>query len=89
MFSVWTKHLNDEQKEQFENSLKGSKPVLDRAVAILKEEYERLNQVEMSHKIYELPNWDYRIAHDNGFRAGITTAMKLLDLDQQKQGTKQ
>lgn len=87
MFSVWTKHLDKEHKEQFENSIKGSKAVLDRAVQILKEEDERLYQVEMSHKIYELPNWDYRIAHDNGFRAGVRTAIKLLDLDQQKQGT--
>jgi hypothetical protein len=83
MYSVWTKHLKDEQKEQFNNSILGSKAVLDRAVAILKEEESQLNKAELNHKIYDLPNWDYRIAHDNGFKAALQVAIKLLDLDQQ------
>ncbi len=87
MYSVWTKHLEDDKKESFKNSIKGSKIVLDRAVEILKEEENNIIQVELNHKIYDSPNWDYKIAHDNGFRAGLRTAMKLLNLDQQIKGT--
>lgn len=88
MYTVWTKHLKDEEvKKQFESSLLGSRVVLERAVQILKEEDDSLTKAELNHKIYDLPNWDYRTAHDNGFKAGLRTAMKLLDLDQQTKGT--
>lgn len=88
MYSVWTKHLNDEEKkEQFKNSILGSKQVLDRAVEILQEEEDAIVLAELNHKIYDLPNWDYRQAHDNGFKAGLRTARKLLTLDKQNKGT--
>lgn len=87
MYSVWTKHLADaDKKTQFNNSILGSKVVLDRAVAILKEEVIALENAEVNPKIYNLPNWDYRMAHDNGFKAGMRVAIRLLDLDQQTKG---
>jgi hypothetical protein len=87
MYSVWTKHLtDDEQKQQFENSLQGSKAVLNRAIAILKEEEAQLTAAELSHKIYDTPNWSHKMAHDNGFKAALRTVIRLLDLDQQTKG---
>lgn len=87
MYSVWTKHLQEqEQKEQFKNSVKSSKPVLDRVLAILKEEETAIQNAEINPKIYDAPNWDYKMAHDNGFKQCLKIVMNLLDLDQQDKG---
>lgn len=83
MYSVWTKHLKtDEEKENFKNSIYGSRFVLNRAIEIFQEEEASLNQAMLSNKIYDQPNWDYRQAHTNGFLAGLQFAKKLLTVDQ-------
>lgn len=84
MISAWTKHIKDEsEKERFNNELLGSKRVLDRLGALLQEVEGDLDNTEMNPKIYDLPNWDYRQAHTNGYRACLKTIKKLITLDQQ------
>jgi hypothetical protein len=82
--SAWTKHLKtEEEKDKFTKSLKASRYILDRLQALLDEEKAGLESAEISPKIYETPNWDYKQAHTNGFKAALKMVSKLIILDQE------
>ena len=84
MITAWTKHLKtDEEKEQFNKRLKSSRYVLGRLQELLDEEKAGLEAAEISPKIYETPNWDYKQAHTNGFKAALKMVSKLITLDQE------
>lgn len=84
MISAWTKHIPDpEEKKRFHNAVLGSKTVLNRLQALLDEEKVTLETAEISPKIYELPNWDYKQAHTNGFKAALKMVSKIINLDQE------
>lgn len=89
MYTRWTQHLKDDPKakEAFEGHVRNSVHVLNRQKAILDEMEADLNVAEVSPKNYEIPNWDYRQAHNNGYRQAIQVIRKLIDLDQQKDNT--
>jgi hypothetical protein len=79
MISAWTKHLSDpKDKEQFRNSVLGSKTVLNRLKALLDEEEADLIKAEND---YTNPNWDYRQADANGYRRCIRKIQKIINLD--------
>lgn len=85
MITAWTKHLKtDEEKDKFTKSLKAARYILDRLQALLDEEKAGLESAEISPKIYETPNWDYKQAHTNGFKAALKMVSKLITLDQEK-----
>ena len=82
--TAWTKHLKtEEEKEQFNKRLKSSRYVLGRLQELLDEEKAGLEAAEISPKIYETPNWDYKQAHTNGFKAALKMVSKLITLDQE------
>lgn len=81
MISAWTKHLPKEEQEQFKNEVLGSKTVLKRLQVLLKELEDDLNSKETNVKTYDLPNWDYRQAHLNGFRDCLNKLNLILTLD--------
>lgn len=81
MISAWTKHLKEDDKEKFRNSVLGSKLVLERLQDILNEMKEDVESVELNTKIYDIPNWDYRQAHTNGFKDCLNKINKLITLD--------
>jgi hypothetical protein len=84
MYTIWTKHIEDpNEKIEFEKTVFGSKRVLNRLKDLLKEQEDALNIAEVSPKNYEIPNWDYRQAHNNGYRQCLNVLKKLVDLDQQ------
>jgi hypothetical protein len=84
MISAWTKHLTKaEEKEHFKRDVEGSKVVLNRLKDILKEVENDLDSAELNNKIYDIPNWDYRQAHLNGFRECLRKINKIINLDQQ------
>lgn len=84
MISAWHRHLKtDEEKQQFKNSVLGSKVVLRRLLEITKEIEDDLDRTESNTKIYDMPNWDYRQADMNGFRRALKTVNKIIDLDQE------
>lgn len=86
MYVAWTKHLQDpKEKEEFKRTILGSKQVLGRLNDILKDMENDLNIVEVSPKTYDIPNWDYRQAHNNGYRQCLYILKKLINLDQQKE----
>ena len=82
--SAWTKHLKtEEEKEKFIKSLRASRYILGRLQELLDEEKNGLESAEISPKIYETPNWAYKQAHTNGFKAALKMVSKLITLDQE------
>ena len=83
MISAWTKHLPEEEKERFRSAVLGSKVVLNRLKDLCKEIEDEQNTIESNPKIYDIPNWDYRQAHLNGFRECLRKINKIINLDQE------
>lgn len=82
MISAWTKHLKDPaEQEKFKNTVLHSKAALDRLEELLQEAIEHTELTETSPKIYDLPNWDYRQAHTNGFKSALRMVSKIISLD--------
>lgn len=85
MYIDWTKNLKtQEEKTNFEHMLRSSKTVLGRLQELLQEREEGLDRSETDMKVYDLPNWESRQAHKNGFRQCLHIVNKLIDLDQQE-----
>lgn len=83
MITKWTSHLFDQKdKDKFSQEVLGSRRVLERLTGIIREMETDLNRVEMNPKTYDIPNWDYRQAHNNGYRQALSIFEKVLDLDQ-------
>lgn len=82
MISAWTKHLtSEEDKQRFEKTVLASRATLNRLKELLEEEKAGLESAEISPKMYETPNWDYKQAHNNGFKAALKMVSKLIYLD--------
>lgn len=83
MYLDWTKHLSDpEDAARFQNTVLGAKPVLNRLKDLLTEYERSLDRSEMDVTTYESPNWDYKQAHKNGYRACLNRIKELINLDQ-------
>lgn len=83
MITAWTKNLSsDDDIIRFQNQFKGSKAVLERLQQLMDEEKTALESAEMSSKIYDSPNWDYKQAHTNGFKAALKMVSTLIKPDQ-------
>lgn len=80
MKEIWTRHLDDsEAKERFKKSV--HKPTLRRLDEIVDIMVKDLDKAEISPKNYEIPNWDYRQAHNNGYRQALSLIKSIIDLD--------
>lgn len=84
MYTIWTKHLAEDQKERFKSQIIGARDVLERLEEILREEEAQLDRSEIDPNSFDTPNWDYKQAYKNGYRAGLAVMTKLIDLDQQE-----
>lgn len=85
MISAWTKHIKDEEdKKKFQNSIIGARHVLGRLEELLNEEETASDRSETDIKGYDLPNWEYRQAHRNGYRSAIKIVKTLINLDTQE-----
>lgn len=85
MISAWTKHIKDEQvKERFKTTVLHSKPTLERLQQMLDEMEMDLTRAELDKRIYDTPNWDYKIAHDNGFLDCLKKVKRIINLDQEE-----
>jgi len=83
MQQKWVQHLtNSEDQEQFKKEVLSSRKVLERLRDIFNEMERDLNLAEVSPKNYEIPNWDYRQAHNNGYRQCLNIVKRFTDLDQ-------
>jgi hypothetical protein len=84
MYTKWTDHLPEGEQSKFKDFILGSKRVLDRAISILKQSLDATEKVELGTKWFDNPNWAYKQAYINGYKAGLTAAMELLNLDNQE-----
>ena len=85
MQSAWTKNLRtQEEKDRFQNTLLGSKEILNRLAELLKEKETELDRSEKSLETYANPSWAYKQAHLNGYAAALSYINKLINLDHQK-----
>lgn len=41
-----------------------------------------IDRMELDPRIYDTPNWDKRIAHDNGFKQCLKKIKNIINLDQ-------
>lgn len=90
MFSVWTKHTKTEQeKTDYARSLQNSGWILRDLSKILKDMEEDLDRAETNPKNYEVPNWAYRQAHNNGYRQALNIVNKIINLDQKETDDRQ
>lgn len=76
---IWTKHLKQEKREDFEKLLRNSSIVLSRLKEILLEKEASLTTQEMSTECYKDSGWPYLQAHLNGRKAEIKELKALLD----------
>lgn len=82
MISAWTRNLTDtDEIERFKNQIIGSKPVLSRLQELLDIEQAGVESKEIGSSMYDSPNWGYRQAHINGFKAAIRMVSKIITLD--------
>lgn len=83
MISKWTSHLQtDKEKEDFQKEVYSAKRVLERLSQMVSEMDTEAEQIETNPKFYELPNWDYRQANNNGYRRCLSILRKITNLDQ-------
>lgn len=83
MITAWTKHCKtEEEKHQFEESLKRVKWVLDHTKELINTSMEAVEASEISPKSYDNANWPYRQAHSNGYKQALRDFSNLLTLDQ-------
>lgn len=84
MKTIWTKNLKtEEEAEHFNNSLRGSKIVLDRLYQLLDEKDQELDRSQKSMESYESPNWELKTAHKNGYSSALSHIKNLISLDPQ------
>lgn len=85
MYSKWTSHLKDEQsKQNFRLQVISARDVLNRQKQINEEWEKNLDRSEIDPRQFDTPNWEYRQAWKNGFRAALHQSKTLIDLDQQE-----
>jgi hypothetical protein len=80
--TVWTKHLPEHEREQFNNYLRQSRPIFERLRDILKEQEQRTDELETSIKAYDNPNWSHKQAHRNGSKEMMRQVQMLINPDQ-------
>jgi hypothetical protein len=74
----WTKHLPEEQKEEFEKSVRNSFHVLDRLFQIVEEKIAEVHDKESKEADYSSNSWAYLQAHRNGKIEGLKKVKDLL-----------
>ena len=88
MITAWTKHCKtEEEKQQYIESLKRVKWVLDHAKSLVNT--DGIESSEVSPKSYDNPNWAYRQAHANGYKQAVKDFHKLLTLDPKEDNGRQ
>lgn len=89
MLSKWTQHVKDDPRaiENFEHDMRSFRNVLDRLKSIIEDMEKDLTRAECDPRNYDTPNWDYRQAHNNGYRSALSHIKKFVDLDEQEKET--
>ena len=81
MWTKWTSHLPEPEKEAFRNTVRGSDQVLERQRTILKERLMGLEAAEVDPKAFGSPSWPYLQAMIVGRKAELRDMIKLLTIE--------
>jgi hypothetical protein len=86
MYSIWTRHVKPEDKEQFEKSLRHNRWVLECLTGVLNQLEDETASVELNPKVYDTtPNWAYKQADLNGYRRCLKQIKRLINLDHKEE----
>lgn len=75
---MWTKHLKDDARKDFEALLRNSVTLLSRLTQIINEKEQTLTKEELSLESYRDASWPYLQAHINGRKAELKELRELL-----------
>lgn len=79
MISAWTKHLTtEEEKKNFENSVRGSKDVLSVLSKLIDEKLEGAT-APSTLADYDRANWALTKAHKDGYASALSSIKKLIN----------
>jgi len=82
VITAWTKNLSSmDDQTRFKQHLLSSRAILERLQELLDEEKNALDAAEISPKMFDSPNWDYKQAYSNGFKAGLKMVSNLIYID--------
>lgn len=78
----WTKNLKETPaQENFKQQLYRSSDVLSRLSDLLTEYEKSLDRNETDPASFDTPNWDYKQAYKNGYRACLLKIKELVNID--------
>lgn len=81
MWTKWTSHLPETEKEAFRNQIRGSNIVLERLRSIYKERLMGLEASEVDPKLFGSASWPYMQAAIVGRKAELRDMIKLLTIE--------
>lgn len=79
---AWTKGKTEEEKKLYFESLKRVKWAFDDMNKLLDSNLRSVEAAEMSPKVYDNPNWEYRQADANGYKRALRDVKNLTTIDQ-------
>lgn len=77
-YEMWTRHLSEDRKEDFEALVRNSTIVLGRMKRILLDQLDSTFVSEETESDFDTPSWSHKQAYRNGERAGLRRALRLL-----------
>lgn len=77
-YEIWTRHLPEDKKADFQSLVLNSTIVLERMRTILRDQFESTYVSEEAESDFDTPSWSHKQAFRNGERAGLRRALRLL-----------
>ncbi len=77
--SLWTQHLRGEEKQKFEDYLRGSTTIIDRLRRIIEDFEHEVYLNESAEADYTDKDWMFLQAHRNGKKEALRKLKKLTD----------
>lgn len=82
MITQWISHLNDpEDRVRFSQSIRNSRPVLERLAQIIDTQERGLDRFETGAELYKQPGWSGLLAYTQGKRSAYRLIKELLEID--------
>lgn len=83
MYTGWTAHLKEEEKDAFKGQIHRARHVLHRLADLIESELKAIDDTERDPKAYDNPAWAYKQAYKNGVRVGYNKIKDFIDIDRE------
>lgn len=80
MYTGWTAHLKEDEKESFKGQIRRARHVLERLSNLIDSELKAVDDTERDVKAYDNPAWAYKQAYKNGVRAAYLKMKDFIDI---------